>query len=197
MILDRENRIAYCSLSKRSNEDLFYTFCEDFKFKPLVFKSYQSINGKRLSIYHTNVMMCIASEYAVICLDAVDNFYEKKRLVETIVQSGKEVIELKENQIEKFAGNMLELKNNKGSTSLEFRKKMAQLAFTEIAYYDSIIANYFNKFNSDRFPKKIITHGNLIEKLRYGENPHQESAIYSKNENPASSLFVFITRIVR
>ena len=73
-----------------------------------------------------------------------------------------------------------ELKNNKGSTSLEFRKKMAQLAFTEIAYYDSIIANYFNKFNSDRFPKKIITHGNLIEKLRYGENPHQESAIYSK-----------------
>ena len=76
-----------------------------------------------------------------------------------------------------------ELKNNKGSTSLEFRKKMAQLAFTEVAYYDSIIANYFNKFNSDRFPKKIITHGNLIEKLRYGENPHQESAIYSKNEN--------------
>ena len=76
-----------------------------------------------------------------------------------------------------------ELKNNKGSTSLEFRKKMAQLAFTEVAYYDSIIANYFNKFNSNRFPKKIITHGNLIEKLRYGENPHQESAIYSKNSN--------------
>ena len=76
-----------------------------------------------------------------------------------------------------------ELKINKGSTSVEFKKKMAQLAFTEIAYYDSIIANYFNKISYNHFPKKIITHGNLIEKLRYGENPHQESAIYSKNNN--------------
>ena len=60
---------------------------------------------------------------------------------------------------------------------------MAQLAFTEVAYYDSIIANYFNKISSNHFPKKFIKHGNLIEKLRYGENPHQESAIYSKNKN--------------
>ena len=118
MILDRENRIAYCSLSKRSNEGLFYTFCEDFKFKPLVFKSYQSINEKRLSIYHTNVMMCVASEYAVICLDSVDNIHEKKRLVETIIQSGKEIIEIQENQVEKFAGNMLELKNSTGDSVL-------------------------------------------------------------------------------
>ena len=118
MILDRENRIAYCSLSKRSNEDLFNTFCEDFKFKPLVFKSYQSINGKRLSIYHTNVMMCIAGEYAIICLESVDNIDEKKRLVETIIQSGKEIIEIQENQVEKFAGNMLELKNIAGESVL-------------------------------------------------------------------------------
>ena len=76
-----------------------------------------------------------------------------------------------------------ELKINKGSTSLKFKKRMAQIAFTEVAYYDSIIANYFNKISSNQFPKKIIFHGNLIEKLRYGENPHQESAIYSKNEN--------------
>ena len=76
-----------------------------------------------------------------------------------------------------------ELRINKGSTSVEFKKKMAQLAFTEVAYYDSIIANYFNKISYNYFPKKIITHGNLIEKLRYGENPHQKSAIYSKNKN--------------
>ena len=73
-----------------------------------------------------------------------------------------------------------ELRINKGSTSVEFKKKMAQLAFTEVAYYDSIIANYFNKISYNYFPKKIITHGNLIEKLRYGENPHQKSAVYSK-----------------
>ena len=73
-----------------------------------------------------------------------------------------------------------QLKINKGSTSLNFRKKMSQLAFAETAYYDSIIANYFNKSQNDRFPQKRITYENLIEKLRYGENPHQESAIYSQ-----------------
>ena len=75
-----------------------------------------------------------------------------------------------------------QLKTNKGSTSLEFRKKMSQIAFTETAYYDSVIANYFNKVLKIDFPKKKISYGNLIEKLRYGENPHQESAIYSQNE---------------
>ena len=76
-----------------------------------------------------------------------------------------------------------QLKSNKGSTSFEFRKKMSQLAFTETAYYDSIIANYFNKNSKIVFPKKKITHGKLIENLRYGENPHQKSAIYLQNEN--------------
>jgi phosphoribosylaminoimidazolecarboxamide formyltransferase / IMP cyclohydrolase len=76
-----------------------------------------------------------------------------------------------------------QLKFNKGSTSLEFRKKMSQLAFTEIAYYDSVIANYFNSINNVHFPQKKIIHVNLIEKLRYGENPHQESAIYSQDRD--------------
>ena len=75
-----------------------------------------------------------------------------------------------------------EMKINKGSTSIEFRKKMSQLAFTETAYYDSVISSYFNEINKTNFPKKKIIHINLIEKLRYGENPHQESAIYSKNK---------------
>ena len=72
-----------------------------------------------------------------------------------------------------------ELKKNRGATSLKFRKKMSQQAFTETAYYDSIISNYFNQISNTIFPKKKIMHGNLIEKLRYGENPHQDSAIYS------------------
>ena len=74
-----------------------------------------------------------------------------------------------------------QLDTYKGSTTLKFRKKMSQQAFTETAYYDSVIANYFDKISNINFPTKKIIYGNLIEKLRYGENPHQESALYSKN----------------
>ena len=76
-----------------------------------------------------------------------------------------------------------EIKNHKGATSLNFRKRMSQLAFSETAYYDSLIASYFNNISNTTFPQKKIIFGNLIQKLRYGENPHQESAIYSKNKN--------------
>jgi phosphoribosylaminoimidazolecarboxamide formyltransferase/IMP cyclohydrolase len=76
-----------------------------------------------------------------------------------------------------------ELIINKGSTSLEFREKLARIAFTETAYYDSVISDYFNKKNNIIFPKRKIFHTNLIETPRYGENPHQKSAIYSKNNS--------------
>ncbi len=85
--------------------------------------------------------------------------------------------------IEQYPELIKELKIHKGSTTLNFRKKLSRLAFTETAYYDSLITNYFNKISNISFPNKKITHGNLIEKLRYGENPHQESAIYSQNKN--------------
>jgi len=75
-----------------------------------------------------------------------------------------------------------ELVKFKGSTSQDFRQRMSQVAFTETAYYDAIISNYFNKITNNNFPEKKIIYGNLIEKLRYGENPHQESAIYSQNK---------------
>jgi len=76
-----------------------------------------------------------------------------------------------------------EIEKNKGSTSFEFREKMSLEAFSETAYYDAVISNYFNKIREDDFPKKKITYGNLIEKLRYGENPHQQAAIYSKTKS--------------
>jgi len=74
-----------------------------------------------------------------------------------------------------------QIKNNKGFTTLKFRKKMSQIAFAETAYYDAVISNYFNKIDNINFPHKKIIYSNLISKLRYGENPHQESAVYSKN----------------
>ena len=73
-----------------------------------------------------------------------------------------------------------ELDKYEGSTSLNFREKLSRIAFTETAYYDSVISSYFNKVTNTNFPKKKVLHGNLIEKLRYGENPHQESGIYSR-----------------
>ena len=76
-----------------------------------------------------------------------------------------------------------ELKTNNGSTSLKFREKLSKIAFTETAYYDTIISNYFNKITNTTFPKKKVFYGNLIEQLRYGENPHQLGALYSKNSH--------------
>ena len=76
-----------------------------------------------------------------------------------------------------------EIEKNKGSTSINFREKMSLEAFSETAYYDATISNYFNKIKNNNFPKKKIIYGNLIEKLRYGENPHQHAAIYSKTQS--------------
>ena len=76
-----------------------------------------------------------------------------------------------------------ELKKNKGSTTINFRQKLSRIAFTETAYYDSVISNYFNKISNTNFPDKQTFHASLIETPRYGENPHQKSAIYSRNSN--------------
>jgi phosphoribosylaminoimidazolecarboxamide formyltransferase/IMP cyclohydrolase len=76
-----------------------------------------------------------------------------------------------------------EIQRYNGSTSLEFRERMSLEAFSETAYYDAVISDYFNKIKKNNFPKKKIIYGNLIEKLRYGENPHQSSAIYSRKNN--------------
>ena len=84
------------------------------------------------------------------------------------------------NQYEELISEIIK---NKGSTSLDFREKMSLEAFSETAYYDAVISNYFNKIKNNNFPKKKVFFGNLIEKLRYGENPHQEAGIYSKTEN--------------
>ena len=78
---------------------------------------------------------------------------------------------------------MNQLKINNGSTSLEFREEMSKVAFAETAYYDSVISNYLNSKSNNHFSEKKTFHGNLIEKLRYGENPHQEGALYSQDSD--------------
>ena len=82
--------------------------------------------------------------------------------------------------VDQYSQLIYDLEKNKGSTSVEFRERMSLEAFSETAYYDAVISNYFNKITNNNFPKKKIIYGNLIETLRYGENPHQHAAVYSK-----------------
>ena len=146
MILDRENRIAYCSISNRSNEDLFIDFCEDFEFTPVLFNSYQSVGDERLPIYHTNVMMCVTMSYVVICLDAIDDKKQRENVSEFIKKSEKELINISENQVEKFAGNMLELLNDKGESVLVMSKS-AENSLSE--NQKNTITNYSKIISSD------------------------------------------------
>ena len=112
MVLDRENKKAYCALSPRADEELFIEFCEDFEFTPVIFTANQTVNGKREAIYHTNVMMCVAETFAVVCLNAIDDKKERKNLLKHLKSDGKEVINISEKQVNQFAGNMLQVKGN-------------------------------------------------------------------------------------
>lgn len=118
MILDRENRIAYGALSDRLNKKLFEQFSADFNFTPISFSAFQSVGAERLPIYHTNVLMAIAEKYAVICLQSIDNLNERRLVINTLEKTGKEIIEISEQQMHHFAGNMLQVKNKEGKKYL-------------------------------------------------------------------------------
>ena len=110
LLLDRVNRKAYCALSPRAEEDLVIEFCEDFEYTPVLFTSYQSVGEKRKAIYHTNVMMCLAEDFAVVCLNTIDDKKERKQLIKELKEDGKEIIAITEDQVNNFAGNMLQVK---------------------------------------------------------------------------------------
>lgn len=112
LILDRLNKKAYCALSPRADESLFIEFCEDFEYDPVVFTAYQTVEDKRLPIYHTNVMMCVADEFCVICLDSIDDKKERKNVVNHLKKTGKEIINITEQQLQHFAGNMLQVQGS-------------------------------------------------------------------------------------
>ena len=109
MVLDRLNKKSYCSLSERTSESLIEEFCDEFNYMPIVFKSYQNINKKRKLIYHTNVMMCVANKYSIICLESIDSKIDKQIVIKSLKDDNKEIIEISEIQLNSFAGNMIEL----------------------------------------------------------------------------------------
>ena len=110
LVLDRENGKAYCALSPRADEELFIEFCEDFEYSPVIFEAFQTVNGERKLIYHTNVMMCIGDSFAVICADCIDDKKERKMVLDSLRSDEKEIILITEAQVNSFAGNMLEIK---------------------------------------------------------------------------------------
>lgn len=118
IIFDHDYKLAYGSVSLRLDENLFRKFCENINYTPIVFHSFQNTNGERLPIYHTNVMMCVADQFVVICLNCIDDELEREKVQEVIKTSQKELIEISEDQMHQFAGNMLQVHNTEGEKFL-------------------------------------------------------------------------------
>jgi hypothetical protein len=110
IVLDRVNDKAYCALSPRADEELFIEFCEDFEYTPVIFEAYQTVGTERKLIYHTNVMMSVGETFAIICADCIDDKKERKMVLDSLRGDEKEIILITEQQVNNFAGNMLEVK---------------------------------------------------------------------------------------
>jgi hypothetical protein len=115
MVLDRDNKIAYACLSPRTDRALFEEWCSKMNYTPC---SFYSVDEKGDEIYHTNVMMCVADQYVVICLDSIRNTEERDKVFDTITDSGKTIIEISYKQMNQFAGNMLQVENRTGQRYL-------------------------------------------------------------------------------
>ena len=153
MIFDHEHKIAYGSVSLRLDEELFRQFCQKFGFRPVVFHSYQNAGDQRLPIYHTNVMMCVADKFVVICLDCIDDELEREKVQEVIKSTGKEIIEISEDQLQQFAGNMLQVQNEAGDKFLVMSetayKSLTPAQIQNIEKYCEIIYSDLNTIETN------------------------------------------------
>lgn len=118
IVLDREKKIAYASLSQRTDENLFKYFCKTIAYDACIFDSYDR-DGH--AIYHTNVMMAMGHDYVVICIEAIAD-KDKSKVLKAITESGKQLLEITIDQMNNFAGNMLQLKNDKDQFVLVLSK---------------------------------------------------------------------------
>lgn len=145
LLLDRVHEKAYCALSPRAHEELLIEFCEDFHFTPVIFTAYQDVGGKRLPVYHTNVMMCLAENFVVICLDSIDDVKERKNVVKHLKADRKEIIEITEAQLHHFAGNMLQVQGAEGKKYLvmseDARQSLTPAQLTAIEKHCQILSS--------------------------------------------------------
>jgi len=138
MVLDRDNRIAYACISPRTSEQLLGEFCRQMNYKPVVF---DATDGNGEAIYHTNVVMCVADRYVVICMESVAAPDQQQFVSETIVNSNKKIIPITLHQMQRFAGNMLQVENDKGEKLLV----MSSQAYEALTIEQVQELNKFNK----------------------------------------------------
>lgn len=112
IVIDRVNKVAFGSHSPRCDKELFYSFCKARGYEPIYFTSYQSVDGKRLPIYHTNVMMAIGVDFAVLCADSIDDPAERELVIDALLKCKKEIIYISQEQAAHFAGNVIQLKDS-------------------------------------------------------------------------------------
>ncbi|GAB5401210.1 MAG: arginine deiminase-related protein [Aureisphaera sp.] len=145
ILMDRVHQKAYCALSPRADEGLFIEFCEDFECDPVVFTANQTVKGQRLPIYHTNVMMALAENFAVICLDTIDDKHEKKNVLRHLKETKKEVVNITEAQMHQFAGNMLQVRGAEGKKymvmSLAAHKSLSAEQIAQIEKHCEILSS--------------------------------------------------------
>ena len=141
MVFDRENKIAYAALSERTNKEVFLQFCTVFGFKPVYFHATQPVDGKLVPIYHTNVVMCVADKYALICTNCIEDEDELIRVYDQLEQSGKVVIPISRQQMHCFAGNMLQVENRDGKLFLV----MSQSAYNSLTEHQIELLKSYNE----------------------------------------------------
>lgn len=145
LVLDRINKKAYCAISDRASEDLMMEFCEDFEYFPIMFHANQSHQGKRLPIYHTNVMMCIGTDVAVIASSTIDDQKERKTVIDSFKNDRKTIIDITEKQMHHFAGNMLEVSNRTGDKIMvmsdQAKAALSDQQINQLEKYTSIVTS--------------------------------------------------------
>lgn len=145
LLLDRVHKKVYCALSARADEELLIEFCEDFDYFPVIFTANQTVEGVRKPIYHTNVMMAMAEDFAIICLDTIDDKAEMKNVVQHLKEDGKEIITISEAQMHQFAGNMLQVKGSGDSKymvmSLAAHKSLTSAQISAIEKHCEILSS--------------------------------------------------------
>ncbi len=143
IIFDRDNGIAYASISERTDILLFEDLCKKLKYKAISFTARQNAIDNRLPVYHTNVVMCLGKQFVVICMDSIDVESERQMLLETFAQTNKQVIEITEAQMEAFAGNMLQLTNKEGKDVLLMSqaayKSLNSTQITQLSAYNKLL----------------------------------------------------------
>ncbi|MDG1260969.1 MAG: arginine deiminase-related protein [Flavobacteriales bacterium] len=156
LVLDRKHRVAYACLSERTDKQAVTHFCEQMNYRPVMFRAFHAVDGTNHPIYHTNVMMCIASAFVLICLDSITDETERQSVVDAILATDREIIELTADQMNNFAGNALEVTNEEG---------LLYLVLSERAL-NSLDQNQVDRIN--RHLKIIAPNLATIEKLGGG-----------------------------